>query len=48
MIDVINNKDLPVCDGESGLSSIKIIQAAYLSSKTGKSIKLNRWIIIHY
>ena len=41
MINVLNNIEKPVCDGESGLSSIKIIEAAYLSSKTGRSIKIN-------
>ena len=39
MLNVINNDEAPVCDGESGLSSIKIINAAYLSSKTGKVIE---------
>ena len=41
MLDSLIN-DLPaICDGQSGLSSIKIICAAYLSSKNGKEVKLN-------
>ena len=39
MINAINNDEPPICDGESGLSSVKIINAAYLSSKTGKVIE---------
>ena len=35
MIDSLNNNSNAICDGESGLSSIKIINAAYLSSKKG-------------
>ena len=40
MIDVLINNKKAVCDGNSGLSSIKIICAAYLSSKSGKRVKL--------
>ena len=34
MLDVLIDQKEPICDGESGLSSIKIINAAYLSSKS--------------
>tara|TARA_B100000886_G_C20424886_1_gene493428 strand:- start:1497 stop:2576 length:1080 start_codon:yes stop_codon:yes gene_type:complete len=40
MLDVLIDKKEAICDGESGLSSIKIIKAAYLSSKSGKEIYL--------
>ena len=40
MLDVLIDKKEPICDGESGLSSVKIINAAYLSSKSGKEISL--------
>jgi len=41
MIDSLTNNGNPICDGESGLSSIKIINAAYLSSKKGERILIN-------
>ncbi len=40
MLDVLVNNDSPICDGRDGLSSIKIIHAAYSSSKTSKKITL--------
>ena len=40
MLDVLIDKKEAICDGESGLSSIKIINAAYLSSKSGKEISI--------
>ena len=40
MLDVLIDQKEPICDGESGLSSVKIINAAYLSSKSGKEIFL--------
>ena len=40
MIDSLLKNKKPICDGESGLSSIKIINAAYKSSRENKFIKL--------
>ena len=41
MLDVLLFGKDAVCSGESGLSSIKLINAAYLSSEKDKAIKLN-------
>ena len=38
--NLINNKDA-ICDGKSGLSSIRIINAAYQSAKEKKFIKIS-------
>ena len=40
MIGSLKNIEKPICDGESGLSSIKIINAAYKSHKENQVIKL--------
>ena len=40
MINSLKNIEKPICDGESGLSSIKIINAAYKSNKENKVINL--------
>lgn len=40
MIDVLLIGEDAICSGESGLSSIKLIKAAYLSSEKDKTIKL--------
>ena len=40
MLDSLLKNKEPICDGESGLSSIKIINAAYKSSRENKFIKL--------
>ena len=40
MIKVLTDGGKAICNGESGLSSIRIIKAAYLSSEIGKTIKL--------
>jgi len=40
MINSLKNNEDPICDGESGLSSIKIINAAYKSNKENKLINL--------
>ena len=40
MLDVLLLGKDAVCTGESGLSSIKLINAAYLSSEKDKTIKL--------
>ena len=40
MINSLKNIEDPICDGESGLSSIKIINAAYKSNKENKVIRL--------
>ena len=39
MLDNLETNKKPICDGESGLSSIKIINAAYKSSKEKRFIK---------
>lgn len=41
MIDNLISNIMPICDGESGLSSIKIISAAYKSAKEQRFIKLS-------
>ena len=41
MLDNLINNSKPICDGESGLSSIKIINAAYKSAKEQRFIKLS-------
>ena len=41
MIDNLINNTKPICDGESGLSSIKIINAAYKSAREQRFIKLS-------
>ena len=41
MIDNLISNTKPICDGESGLSSIKIINAAYKSAKEQRFIKLS-------
>ena len=41
MIDNLVSNAKPICDGESGLSSIKIINAAYKSAKEQRFIKLS-------
>jgi UDP-N-acetyl-2-amino-2-deoxyglucuronate dehydrogenase len=41
MFDNLISNTKPICDGESGLSSIKIINAAYKSAKEQKFIKLS-------
>ena len=41
MLDNLINNAKPICDGESGLSSIKIINAAYKSAKEQRFIKLS-------
>ena len=40
MLDVLSKGEEAICNGESGLSSIKLIKAAYLSSEKGETIKL--------
>lgn len=40
MFDVLSKGEEAICNGESGLSSIKLIKAAYLSSEKGETIKL--------
>ena len=40
MINSLKNIESPICDGKSGLSSIKIINAAYKSNKENKVINL--------
>ena len=40
MLDCLEGKSLPICDGESGLSSLKLIQACYISAKEGRNIDL--------
>ena len=39
MLDNLESNKEPICDGESGLSSIKVINAAYKSSKEKRFIK---------
>tara|TARA_Y100001970_G_C14257765_1_gene876865 strand:+ start:282 stop:1370 length:1089 start_codon:yes stop_codon:yes gene_type:complete len=41
ILDTLNGLDNPICDGESGLSSVKIINAAYKSAKSSKNIKID-------
>ena len=41
MLDSLLNNKVPICDGESGLSSIKIINAAYESARENKFVKLS-------
>ena len=41
MIDNLVSNAKPICDGENGLSSIKIINAAYKSAKEQRFIKLS-------
>jgi len=41
MFDNLISNTKPICDGESGLSSIKIINAAYKSAKEQRFIKLS-------
>jgi UDP-N-acetyl-2-amino-2-deoxyglucuronate dehydrogenase len=41
MIDNLLSNAKPICDGENGLSSIKIINAAYKSAKEQKFIKIS-------
>ena len=41
MFDNLISNTKPICDGESGLSSIKIINAAYKSAEEQRFIKLS-------
>ena len=41
MINSLQNNEVPICNGLSGLSSIKIINAAYKSHETNRTINLN-------
>ena len=41
MLDVLEGKDNPICSGENGLSSIKIICSAYESNSLKKTIQIN-------
>ena len=40
MLDVLEGKAKPICDGEQGLRSLELITAAYKSSKETKTIRL--------
>ena len=40
MINVLENKDLAVCDGEEGLKSLSILEASYRSAKQNKPVYL--------
>ena len=40
MLDALQGKADPICDGEQGLRSLELITAAYKSAKENKTIYL--------
>ncbi len=40
VISALNGESKPMCDGESGLKSLELLVASYLSSQSGKKIKI--------
>ena len=40
VFDVINKKDIPICDGEEGLKSLELLIASYKSASENKIINL--------